>query len=102
MNGELLVSTVSLLYYTVSWHSEFNRRELISNRKRANRISEQIFQTMSVLSKYFQDAMASATCKDIIHPHTDSCIQAAYGYFLKPVLTTMQFFLPLFMVCFRL
>lgn len=38
---------------------------------------------MSVLSKYFQEAIASATCRDIVHPHTDSCLQAARGYFFK-------------------
>lgn len=38
---------------------------------------------MSVLSKYFQEAMASATCRDIVHPYTDSCFQAARGYFFK-------------------
>lgn len=38
---------------------------------------------MSVLSKYFQEAIASATCRDIVHPHTDSCCQAARGYFFK-------------------
>lgn len=53
---------------------------------------------MSVLSKYFEDAISIATCRDIVHPHTDSCLQAAYGYFFKPVWTTVQFFVPLFMV----
>lgn len=41
------------------------------------------FNAMSVLSKYFQEAIASATCRDIVHPHTDSCFQAARGYFFK-------------------
>lgn len=57
---------------------------------------------MSVLSKYFQVALnggiTPATCKDIVHPHTDSCLLAALEYFFKPILTTIQFFIPLFMV----
>lgn len=39
--------------------------------------------TMSVLSKYFHEAIASATCRDIVHPYTDSCWHAALGYFFK-------------------
>lgn len=53
---------------------------------------------MSVLSKYFNHAIASATCRDIVHPYTDSCFQAARGYFFRPVWTTVQFFAPLFAV----
>ncbi|XP_031619737.1 transmembrane protein 135-like [Contarinia nasturtii] len=53
---------------------------------------------MSVFSKYFHVAFAPVTCKDIIHPHTDNCVKAAIGYFFKPTLTTMQFFIPLFMI----
>lgn len=53
---------------------------------------------MSVLSKHFKVAMSSATCRDIVHPHTNSCVLAALGYFLKPFWTTIQFFVPLFMV----
>lgn len=53
---------------------------------------------MSVFSKFFQLALAPATCKDIVHPHTDSCFLAATQYFFKPILTTVQFFVPLFLV----
>lgn len=53
---------------------------------------------MGVLSKHFYDAIRLSTCQDIVHPHTDNCIHAAAGYFFKPILTTMQFFIPLFMV----
>lgn len=62
------------------------------------RISSDFQNEMSVLSKYFEDAISSATCRDIVHPHTDSCLHAARGYFFKPIWSTVQFFVPLFMV----
>lgn len=53
---------------------------------------------MSVFSKFFNEALTPATCRDIVHPHTSSCFKAALGYFFKPIFTTTQFFIPLFMV----
>lgn len=54
---------------------------------------------MSVFSKYFNlTCGTSATCRDIVHPHTNSCLLAALGYFFQPIFTTTQFFIPLFMV----
>lgn len=53
---------------------------------------------MSIFSKHFKDAIVSYTCKDIVHPQTDSCLLGACEYFTKPIATAVQFFLPLFLV----
>lgn len=53
---------------------------------------------MNLLSKCFKHMLSTVNCTEIVHPHTNSCMQAAWTSFLKPVPTTAKFFLPLFLV----
>lgn len=53
---------------------------------------------MTVLSKYIDELFANVCCKQIVHPDCDSCIRAALKCFLRPLPTTVKFFLPLFLV----
>ena len=53
---------------------------------------------MTSLSKYFDASMAHASCKDIIHPHTDSCLESAWYFWTRPFPSIFKLFLPILFV----
>lgn len=57
---------------------------------------------MTVLSKAFNEIFSNVRCQQIVHPDTDSCIEAALNYFFKPLPTIAKFFLPIFLVKFSM
>lgn len=53
---------------------------------------------MSVMSKVFYQCTRNVSCKDIVHPWTDSCWELRRELFLSAIPGNLKFFLPFIIV----